>query len=102
MTLTVLLLSGCGQQKDDTFLKSSITTPADEKAAALYKNQCISCHAADLSGRVGPDLQKVGASLSKKQLISILEEGANGMPAYKKRLEKEEIEALAEWLAALK
>lgn len=100
--LVVLLLSACGQQKDDAFLQSSITTPADEEAVALYKKQCISCHAADLSGRVGPNLQKIGSSLSEEQLISILEEGSKGMPAYKNRLEKEEIEALAQWLAKRK
>lgn len=102
VVLTVLvLLTACGQKADDTVLRSSITTPADGEAVALYKKQCMSCHATDLSGRVGPNLQEVGSRLTDEQLIMIIQEGVKGMPAYKNRLEQKEIEVLAQWLAKM-
>ncbi|MFC5647669.1 c-type cytochrome [Paenibacillus solisilvae] len=103
VALTVLLLlSACGQKIDDTVLQSSISTPADGEAVALYKKQCMSCHATDLSGRVGPSLQEIGSRLTEEQLIMIIQEGEKGMPSYKNRLEQEEIEGLAQWLAKMK
>lgn len=104
VALTVLLLlSACGQKADDTVLRSSIMTPADGEAVALYKKQCMSCHATDLSGRVGPSLQEIGSRLTEEELIMIIQEGdVKGMPAYKNRLEKKEIEALVQWLVKMK
>lgn len=103
VVLTVLLLlSACGQKVDNTVLRSSITTPADGEAVTLYKKQCMSCHAIDLSGRVGPSLQEIGSRLTDEQLIIIIQEGVKGMPANKNRLEQVEIKALAKWLAKMK
>ncbi|GGD54109.1 c-type cytochrome [Paenibacillus nasutitermitis] len=71
-------------------------------AEAVYKQQCISCHAADLAGAVGPNLQKVGARLDAEQISTRIQNGGGGMPAYKGNLTDDEIGALAEWLAAHK
>ncbi|GKU79403.1 cytochrome c [Paenibacillus sp. L3-i20] len=98
----LLLLSACGQKVEDTILKDSITTPEDGEAVAIYKKQCISCHAADLNGRVGPELKKVGSRLTDEQLGSIIREGAQGMPSYENRLEDKEIDAIVQWLVKMK
>lgn len=73
-------------------------------AQAVYKNQCISCHGTDLKGRVGGNssLEKVGQRLSKAQIVNQITHGGNGMIAFKKRISAEEIDLLADWLAAKK
>jgi cytochrome c551 len=102
IVLTVLLLCACGQETDDSDLRSSITKVEEGGAAALYKKRCVSCHATDLSGRVGPSLQKVGSRLTEEQMITIIQEGIKGMPSYKNRLDQQEIEALAQWLVKMR
>lgn len=98
----ILLMTACGQKADDSVLKASISTPLDSEAVALYKKQCISCHANDLNGRVGPGLIDIGSRFTQDQLVTIIEEGTGkGMPSYSKRLEQQEIEALAQWLAKM-
>src|SRR5690625_1100765 len=47
---------------------------------AVYANSCASCHAADLSGGVGPDLTAVGSSLSEEEIENIILNGAGSMP----------------------
>nr|WP_242466569.1 cytochrome c [Brevibacillus brevis] len=80
------------------------TEVADAKKAAmqLYKNNCMSCHGNDLSGRVGPGLQQVGSKMTEEKLIEIITVGANGMPGYEKVLSAEEIGQLAKWLSEKK
>ncbi|WP_274651403.1 c-type cytochrome [Paenibacillus humicola] len=76
------------------------TAAAD--AEAVYKAQCIGCHAADLSGGVGPNLQKIGAELSQDKIAAQIENGGGGMPAFKSTLSADQIAALSQWLAAHK
>lgn len=101
--MAILLLTACGQKADNSVLQATIASPADEIAVAIYKKQCISCHASDLSGRVGPALATIGSDFTAEQLMTIIEEGSGrGMPAYGHRLEQSQIEALAEWLSRMK
>lgn len=59
-------------------------------AAAVYKRQCASCHAADGSGKTGPgkvfklrDLRSAEVQKSTdEQLFDILNKGKGKMPAY--------------------
>lgn len=78
-------------------------TEADKEAIVIYEQSCIRCHAADLSGRVGEqsNLQHVGARLHKEQIIDTIKNGGQIMPP-QKQLSDEEIETLANWLAAKK
>jgi cytochrome c551 len=69
------------------------------KAESLYGKNCVSCHAVDLAGGVGPNLQHVGSELSLDQIKTQISNGGNGMPAYKGQLKDDEIAALAAWLA---
>ena len=75
-------------------------TTAD--AEAVYKAQCVGCHAADLSGGVGPNLQKVGAQKSQDQITAQIQNGGGGMPPFKSTLSADEITALSQWLAGHK
>nr|WP_242071654.1 cytochrome c [Brevibacillus formosus] len=75
---------------------------AEKSAMKLYKNNCMSCHGNDLSGRVGPGLQQVGSKMTEENLVEIVTVGANGMPGYEKVLSAEEIGQLAKWLSEKK
>lgn len=100
-------LSACGGQKQGTATSGA---PADAaangtssaSAEAIYKQNCASCHGANLEGRLGgnSNLQKVGAKLSKEQISNKIMNGGGGMIAYKNRLKDNEVAALADWLAA--
>ncbi|PZE20736.1 c-type cytochrome [Paenibacillus xerothermodurans] len=72
---------------------------AQQQVQALYRQNCATCHGAELRGRV--NLERVGARLSAEQIASMIANGGRGMPAFGGRLTAEEINALA-WLAAHK
>ncbi|MFF2886435.1 c-type cytochrome [Paenibacillus sp. NPDC057967] len=71
-------------------------------AEAIYKQNCIGCHAVDLSGGVGPNLTKVGAKLSVDEIKATITNGRGGMPAYKDQLSSADIDTLSNWLASMK
>ncbi len=74
----------------------------DTAAAAeqIFKQNCASCHGQDLSGGVGPNLQKVGSKYSKDQIKDIIANGRGAMPAG--IIKGEDADKVAEWLAAKK
>jgi|SRR5690625_3503748 len=63
----------------------------------IYANACASCHGADLSGGVGPNLEAVGSSLSVDEISDIITNGQGTMPGG--LVSPEETEILAEWLS---
>lgn len=96
------LLSACGSG-DNGY------TVDDDKAVypeaiALYQTNCLTCHGNALQGRVGPetDLSQVGARLDRDAIIAIVKEGGDRMPAFENVLSEEDMQALADWLAAKK
>lgn len=70
-------------------------------AETVYKANCVSCHAVDLAGGVGPNLQKVGGALSVTDIRNKIEQGG-GMPAFKGTLSDTDIANLAGWLGTMK
>ncbi|KGP73576.1 cytochrome c551 [Pontibacillus yanchengensis] len=70
------------------------------EAEKLYKQNCASCHANDLSGNVGPSLKQVGSKLDKSGIKEIIINGKGSMPP--KQLEGQEAETVAAWLAMKK
>lgn len=99
-------LSACGGNKTDTGTNDKPaennnggTTVNTAEAESLYGKNCVSCHAVDLAGGMGPNLQHVGADMSLEQITTQINNGGNGMPGYKGQLKDEEIAALAAWLA---
>jgi menaquinol-cytochrome c reductase cytochrome b/c subunit len=78
---------------------------ANDPAAALtQKAQCISCHGSDLAGSPPqiPALRGIGDQLSKDEIVDIVTNGKNNMPAFKDQLTAEEIDTLATWLSKQK
>ncbi|WP_123041964.1 c-type cytochrome [Cohnella candidum] len=71
-------------------------------AEAVFKQNCIACHGADLHGGVGPNLTAVGSRLSSDAIAAKISAGGGGMTAFKGVLSDAEIHALADWLAAKK
>ena len=106
----VLLAAGCGSSKETAPPETTPQpTPAPGEAAsanadAIYKQNCLSCHGEDLSGQIpgNTNLQTVGSRLSREEIYNRIHNGGNGMPAFNGRLSEEEINALADWLAAKK
>jgi len=77
-----------GKDKDETAVEI-----AGEEA---YKNSCVSCHADDLSGSVGPDISKAGDKYDKDELKEIIVNGKGDMPAG--LADEDEAEDIAKWL----
>lgn len=66
-------------------------------AEAIYASSCASCHGADLSGGVGPELTTVGSSLSQEEIEDVINNGVGSMPPA--LVGPEEATILAEWLS---
>mgnify|MGYP000933082552 CR=1 FL=1 len=71
-------------------------------AQAVYKSNCLSCHGDQLQGQIGPNLTKVGSSMSEDQIRKQIENGGGGMPGFKGTLSDDQIGTLTAWLAAMK
>lgn len=105
---SALVLGACGSNNNDkTTTNESKTTETDKTtgttkvdAEAVTKQKCISCHGNDLSGSVGPDLRKIGATLSEKQIKDVLKNGKGNMPAG--LVSGDELNAVAKWLSEKK
>ena len=107
----IVIAAGCGGNNKNNAPAPVNNTGANEPAPtnnttttaeATYKAQCVGCHAADMSGGVGPNLQKVGGQLTAEQISTQIHNGGGGMPAYKGTLTEDQITALTDWLAAKK
>lgn len=96
------ILAACESGTEAVSTPNSFNDPQWQEAAGIYKQQCISCHAADMSGRVGPNLQQIGSKLDREKIAATIGNGRGGMPAFKKILNPDEINMLAEWLASKK
>ncbi|RAP73534.1 c-type cytochrome [Paenibacillus montanisoli] len=114
-----LSLSACGGNNTNTNTDGGTTTNTPDNSAGsntnagggtvdaaaaeeVYKSNCVTCHAADLSGGAGPNLQKVGSALKKDQISQRIHDGGGGMPAFGGQLSDAEIANLASWLEAKK
>jgi len=63
----------------------------------VFASSCAACHGDDLSGKVGPDLRKVGTKLSKEEIHDVIMKGKGTMPAG--LVDEAKADALAGWLA---
>jgi len=74
---------------------------ANIDAAAVFKQNCASCHGQNLEGIAGPNLTKVGSKYDANQIADIIKNGKGSMPGG--LLKKQpEIQAVAKWLAEKK
>lgn len=93
-----------GDKSSGGMTEAQVMAGASDTVQSLYKQNCLSCHAGNLEGKVGPktNLQQAGARLTKEQIVEQINRGGNGMPGYQGKLKPEEIDALADWLASKK
>lgn len=121
---TILVLGACGgsddtpDENDGTNEDVNTEEPADNEATEdeadegadagdatydvaaaeeAYQQSCSACHAADLTGGVGPDLNAVGASLSADEIEDIIQNGVGSMPSVS--LDDDDRAAVSQWLA---
>lgn len=85
----------------ESYAVPDVTVDA-EAAMQTYKVSCIACHGADLEGKMGPALTKVGAEMSKVRIYQQIAQGGGGMPGFKSKLSEDELVNLANWLSGHK
>lgn len=97
-----VVIAACGSNQENT-AESFVTSEEDEQAYAIFQQNCVSCHASDLSGNMGAasNLQQVGSRLSQEEIANVITNGKGQMPAQSSRVTPEEIQALSVWLAKL-
>lgn len=72
---------------------------ANIDAAAIFKQNCSSCHGQNLEGIAGPNLTKVGSKYSADDIAKIIKEGKPpGMPGGMIK-KQPEVQAVAKWLS---
>ncbi|QCJ44111.1 cytochrome c [Bacillus sp. S3] len=100
-TSLVMGLAACGGGNDNTKDKGGGTETASAgDAQKIFDQKCSGCHGGDLTGGVGPNLTKVGATLSKDDILNVLKNGKGQMPA--NVVTGDDAEKVADWLAAKK
>lgn len=101
---TSLVLAACGGEEEsketNSGSNSEDTTASANVGEDLYQKSCVGCHGGNLEGTVGPALDKVGNSLSKEEIETIILEGAGGMPGG--LVTGDDASQLAEWLSTKK
>jgi cytochrome c550 len=98
--LLAVSLSGVGLYyagQDGEEHEGEVLTDPEEIYAS---NSCIACHGGNLEGVSGPNLTEVGKRKSKEEILAIIQNGANGMPAG--IIKGEQADIVAEWLANMK
>ena len=102
---TSLVLAACGGGDTDEGTKTEsgdagTTTASAGDAEKTYGQFCASCHNADLSGGVGPELATVGSRLDQAAIEKIIVDGQNAMPGG--LIKGDDATAVAAWLAEKK
>lgn len=69
-------------------------------AKQVYKKNCASCHGQNLEGKNGPNLQKIGGSMSKADILKQIKNGGGGMPGG--LIKGKDAQNVAGWLASKK
>ncbi len=104
--LPILLTAGCGGPGKSFGGDGAPQPPLEGPAEtiALYRSHCLSCHGNDLTGNMGAatNIRQVGSRLDRDAIRQRIAQGGDLMPAFADKLKEEEIDALADWLAALK
>lgn len=72
--------------------------------AAIFADNCASCHGADAGGGIGPKLSDgavVAAFPDEADQVTFVTDGAGGMPSFGDRLSAEEITAVVAYTRTL-
>ena len=95
------LAAGCGGGDTDS---GALPGGEGSRGAQLVAdNGCLNCHriGSEGSGGPGPDLTKIGGSLSREQIASVLVDPKAPMPSYE-GLPEADRDAIAEYLSGLR
>lgn len=105
-----LMLAACGggdeeskpaDNNNGTTTEDAGTDTASVDPEKIVQAKCTSCHGGNLEGQGSfPSLADVGSRLSEDEILNVIENGRNAMPAH--LIEGEEAEAVAAWLAEKK
>ncbi|MGE8207770.1 PQQ-binding-like beta-propeller repeat protein [Heyndrickxia sp. NPDC080065] len=74
--------------------------PASVDPVQVYKKSCVSCHGDNLQGATAPNLQHIGKTMTKEDILNKILNGGDRMPAGVAK--GADAEALAEWLSKKK
>lgn len=79
-------------------------TPLELRGALVFQNkQCRNCHAlGGEGGERGPALDAVATRLTKDEMVRQVIQGSGNMPAYGKKLNPAEVEALVSFMETLR
>ena len=90
------LLGGCGvSDRVDPILALDGNAAA---GAAIYSENCSSCHAGDGSGNSGPDIRGSAADLGDAALVDQILDGSVLMPDFGDDLSDQQVADLVAWI----
>lgn len=94
-----------GHAAQDREAKSNGTTEQKTTASAatpdqIFQKNCAICHGNNLQGGVGPNLQKIGASKTKDDILNQIKNGGGQMPGG--IISGDDAQKVADWLSQKK
>ena len=113
-TLLFLYIYGISETKDVKFgigkakMEGVVTDTADAKydllahGKLIYTNECVRCHGEDGKAMINGATDLTGSMCENRGLIGIIKHGRNLMPAFKQKLNEQEINAVAEYVKSIR
>lgn len=104
--MLVFSVAACGGNGDNSSKNAgsndtSSSGNVDATAAnQVFQKNCAQCHGNNLEGKVGPNLQKIGSTKSKDDILNQIKNGGGGMPA--NVITGADADLVASWLASKK
>lgn len=102
-----LLLGACALTPAVNYEEKIKDTAVLGQGQSVFKKNCVSCHGENLDGLVGPDLTDARWKYGDGSVPAIMDtvtQGVekNGMPSWKEKLSKDEIESVAVFVRSRK
>ncbi len=88
-----------GLQSPGATTTTTTSLPPTASGAEVYAAKCAGCHRADGSGGIGPAL--VPTELSAAEMVALVTQGRDGMPAFGEILPPDQIEAVVAFVLGL-
>jgi cytochrome c551 len=99
LALAAGLAAGCGGNGDEETAEPPAATEPEPglgaTGAQLYEEHCQSCHAADGSGDIGPNLQTSSVAENLEEVMEQVRNGGGQMPPFEDTLTDEEIDVVS-------
>ncbi|MBL7778571.1 MAG: cytochrome c [Chitinophagales bacterium] len=95
---TLCMAASCSKKIVSPTAVTELQNPSN--ALSLYNNFCVRCHGDGGYSGKAPNLAKFAGD--KNDAVQIIQSGEGRMPAFKDRLTRIEIDALADYVLSLK